>query len=59
MPGDNLHMPYEAAFLAQKDSALTDSEQTRNRGLQLVVNPDTTHRVVDSTNVQAYFKKGE
>ena len=28
--------------------ALTDSEQTLDAGLQLIVNPDTTHRVVDS-----------
>ena len=31
-----------------REVTLTDSEQTRNRGLQLVVNPDTTHGVVDS-----------
>ena len=28
--------------------ALTDGEETRNGGLQLIVNPDTTHGIVDS-----------
>ena len=31
-----------------REVTLTDSEQTRDSGLQLVVNPDTTHGVVDS-----------
>ena len=38
----------ETVSTVVREVSLTDSEETGDRGLQLVVNPDTTHGVVDS-----------
>ena len=38
----------ETVSTVVREVTLTDSKQTRDGGLQLVVNPDTTHGVVDS-----------
>ena len=38
----------ETVSTVVREVGLTDSEETGDRGLQLVVNPDTTHGVVDS-----------
>ena len=38
----------EAVCTVVREVTLTDSEETLYRGLQLIVNPDTTHGVVDS-----------
>ena len=48
--GQTLHQSRSTQTVSTvvREVTLTDSEQTRNRGLQLVVNPDTTHGVVDS-----------
>ena len=48
--GQTLHQSRSTQTVSTvvREVTLTNSKQTRNRGLQLVVNPDTTHCVVDS-----------